>query len=104
MRVITGLALLAAALVTSTYAGTCHQMRTLIATCPQSCWDAADYGSCNSDSDASCLCNEPAFVESVSACVEGSCSASDVAEYQQLADEICTTADVRLTRRLVARA
>lgn len=31
MRVVTALALLAAALATSTYAGTCHQMRTLIA-------------------------------------------------------------------------
>lgn len=57
--------------------------------CPQSCWNAADYGDCSVESNASCLCNEPAFVESLYDCIESTCDNSDIAEYQDLADQLC---------------
>ncbi|KZT63315.1 hypothetical protein DAEQUDRAFT_733974 [Daedalea quercina L-15889] len=70
-----------------------------ISGCPRACWDVADYGSCPSTPDSACLCNEPAFVESIATCVETTCTTEEIEDYQQIADQICATANVVLIRR-----
>ncbi|KZT64442.1 hypothetical protein DAEQUDRAFT_741262 [Daedalea quercina L-15889] len=72
--------------------GTCNDIRENIAACPQSCWDTADYGNCSVESDASCLCNEPAFVHSLYNCIETTCGDSEIAAYQEISDQLCATA------------
>ena len=56
--------------------------------CADPCIANADLDGCFSD-DNNCLCHSAAFVDSVTACIDTSCSGSDVATAEAVAQEIC---------------
>lgn len=48
----------------------------------------ADFDGCNS-SDDTCLCNSSTFVNSVTSCIESSCSGNDLATAESDAQQLC---------------
>ena len=64
--------------------------------CALTCMASADTGSCQSD-DNGCLCRDSAFVNSVTECVESSCTGSDLTNALAFAQENCAAVGVTLT-------
>jgi len=63
--------------------------------CAIPCLQNADLGSCGAQ-DNVCLCNNQAFINSTTTCIENSCSADDVASAEAEADAICESVGVTL--------
>ncbi|OSX58336.1 hypothetical protein POSPLADRAFT_1041416 [Postia placenta MAD-698-R-SB12] len=65
-------------------------------TCADSCLANADFGDCN-ESDDSCLCRNSAFVNSVTSCIQTSCTGSDIATADEDAQQLCLAVGVTLS-------
>ncbi|EPS96363.1 hypothetical protein FOMPIDRAFT_1032411 [Fomitopsis schrenkii] len=64
--------------------------------CASSCLVNADFGNCNSTDDT-CLCNSSTFVNSVTSCIESSCSGNDLETAEADAQQLCLAVGVTLT-------
>ncbi|KIM82725.1 hypothetical protein PILCRDRAFT_820022 [Piloderma croceum F 1598] len=63
--------------------------------CAIPCLQNADLGSCSAQ-DNVCLCNNQAFINSTTTCIENSCSPDDLASAEAEADAICESVGVTL--------
>ncbi|GAA5932739.1 CFEM domain-containing protein [Sporobolomyces koalae] len=71
--------------------------QTNVPTCVVTCiGDAAARTSCQS-TDSQCLCSSQTFLEGVSACMQKSCSAEDLAFGIKFGEQYCATAGVSVT-------
>lgn len=64
------------------------QLTALPLDCAEPCLADADTGDCNS-ADDTCLCNDSAFVNSVTSCIASSCTGSDLATADSDASQLC---------------
>ncbi|KAH9934193.1 uncharacterized protein B0H18DRAFT_546940 [Fomitopsis serialis] len=61
-----------------------------IPTCAATCWEGANYGNCSMHiPDATCLCSDLTFAESLYECIGANCSAEDADEYTKIAGDAC---------------
>ncbi|KAI0725952.1 hypothetical protein C8Q72DRAFT_561698 [Fomitopsis betulina] len=72
-----------------------YLMRRQFPNCASSCLVDADFDGCNS-SDDTCLCNSSTFVNSVTSCIESSCSGNDLATAESDAQQLCLAVGVTL--------
>lgn len=56
--------------------------------CASSCLADADFDGCNSTDDT-CLCKSSTFVNSVTSCIESSCSGNDLQTAEADAQQLC---------------
>jgi len=64
--------------------------------CADACLTNADTGACPSGDDT-CLCNNAAFVNSVTSCISSSCTGSDLTTADADARQLCEAVGVTLT-------
>ncbi|KAG8938606.1 hypothetical protein FRC00_014641, partial [Tulasnella sp. 408] len=62
----------------------------------------ADYGTC-AQTDAACLCKSDAYLRSTTNCIQGSCSAADLATAAQTAQSLCKAAGVDISTNPAAQ-
>ncbi|KAI5121936.1 hypothetical protein M0805_000265 [Coniferiporia weirii] len=67
-----------------------------VPTCALTCIENADFGGCSSTDDT-CLCNNAAFVNSTTVCIESTCTGSDLAAAEQFAQANCEAVGVTLS-------
>ncbi|PIL29138.1 hypothetical protein GSI_09187 [Ganoderma sinense ZZ0214-1] len=72
------------------------QRRQSFPTCSESCLTNANFGSCD-PLDDSCLCHDSGFVSSVTNCIVGACSGSDLTTAEAAAQQLCLAVGVTLT-------
>jgi cell division septation protein DedD len=70
--------------------------RQALPNCAATCLASADYGSCQ-PTDNACLCKNSAFIQSSTACIEKSCSGSDLTTAEADAQALCAQVGVTLT-------
>ncbi|KAI0922635.1 hypothetical protein AcV5_009556 [Taiwanofungus camphoratus] len=81
---------------TTASAATLQLTKRQFPNCAESCLVNANLGGCNS-SDDSCLCNNSAFVDSVTSCIQSSCSGSDLTNAESGARQLCEAVGVTLS-------
>ncbi|EGO01268.1 hypothetical protein SERLA73DRAFT_179413 [Serpula lacrymans var. lacrymans S7.3] len=88
------LALLAFGAFSTASAGLVSRQASL-PNCAVACLIDANFGSCSSQDDA-CLCNDSAFVQSSTSCIQSSCTGSDLTNAEAAAQEMCAAVGVTL--------
>lgn len=74
-------------------AATIFKRQTTVPACAQTCFDTSDPAPCQ-PTDTACLCLNPTFIEKLTTCVQGSCSAADQQAAATAAPEICKSAGI----------
>ncbi|KZT64997.1 hypothetical protein DAEQUDRAFT_731978 [Daedalea quercina L-15889] len=64
--------------------------------CASTCLEDADFDGCD-ESDDTCLCKSSVFVNSVTSCIESSCTGSDLTTAEEDAQQLCLAVGVTLT-------
>ncbi|TFY57793.1 hypothetical protein EVJ58_g6814 [Rhodofomes roseus] len=93
MRCALALTTLLSALAT---AQASYILRRQFPNCAESCLANANFGSCSS-SDDTCLCNSSVFVNSVTSCIQSSCTGSDLTTAESDAQQLCLAVGVTLS-------
>ncbi|KZP30868.1 hypothetical protein FIBSPDRAFT_95271 [Athelia psychrophila] len=75
--------------------------RQSLPSCALPCLANADFGNCG-NTDNSCLCKSPAFVNGTTTCIESACSGSDLANAIAYSQALCAAVGVTLTSTPVA--
>ncbi|KAM5536780.1 hypothetical protein V8D89_009498 [Ganoderma adspersum] len=72
------------------------QRRQSFPSCSTTCLTNANFGSCD-PLDDSCLCHDSGFISSVTNCIVGACTGSDLTNAEAAAQQLCLAVGVTLT-------
>ncbi|KAH9934186.1 uncharacterized protein B0H18DRAFT_979865 [Fomitopsis serialis] len=72
-----------------------YLLRRQFPSCAESCLADANFDGCNS-SDDTCLCKSSAFVNSVTSCIQSSCTGNDLTTAESDAQQLCLAVGVTL--------
>ncbi|KZP09227.1 hypothetical protein FIBSPDRAFT_1047496 [Athelia psychrophila] len=74
--------------------------RQSLPSCAVPCIENANYGTCGQQ-DNVCMCNDDNFIDTTTACIESTCSGSDLINAEQYSQAICRSVGVTLTSSVI---